>query len=100
MLDQTLATNRPNVGQQHLIEYREVLERRTFDRTRPVASDQTLAASDQLFVAPIVRTPDASDQDDSSVRSVAEKQNFIPNGYFLSGAYKYNPQPAIWDQWS
>ena len=56
-----------------------------------MASDRTLAASDQLFVAPIVRTPDASDQDDSSVRSVAEKQNFIPNGYFLSGTYKYNP---------
>ena len=37
--------------------------------------------------------PDASDNDDSSVRSVAEKRNFVPNGYFLSGAYKYSPQP-------
>ena len=38
--------------------------------------------------------PDASGHDEFSVRSVAEKQDFIPNGYFLSGAYKYNPQPA------
>ena len=38
--------------------------------------------------------PDASSQDDFSVRSVGEKREFIPNGYFLSGAYKYNPQPA------
>ena len=30
-----------------------------------------------------------------SVRSVAELRDFVPNGYFLSGAYKYNPQPAI-----
>ena len=29
------------------------------------------------------------------VRSVAELWEFDPNGYFLSGAYKYNPQPAI-----
>ena len=39
--------------------------------------------------------PDASGQDDLSVRSVAELWEFDPNGYFLSGAYKYNPQPAI-----
>ena len=39
--------------------------------------------------------PDASGQDDLSVRSVAELREFDPNGYFLSGAYKYNPQPAI-----
>ena len=26
-----------------------------------------------------------------SVRSVAELSEFDPNGYFLSGAYKYNP---------
>ena len=37
------------------------------------------------------RQSNASDQDDSSVRSVAEKRDFIPNGYFLNGAYKYNP---------
>ena len=39
--------------------------------------------------------PDASGQDDLSVQSVAELREFDPNGYFLSGAYKYNPQPAI-----
>ena len=36
------------------------------DRTRPVSADQTLVR----------------------VRSVAEKRDFILNGYFLSGAYK------------
>ena len=35
--------------------------------------------------------PDASGQDVISVWSVAEKRDFIPNGYFLSGACKYNP---------
>ena len=39
-------------------------------------------------------------QDVISVQSVAEKRDFVPNGYFLSGAYKYNPQPAIWLVWS
>ena len=38
--------------------------------------------------------PDVPGQDVISVRSVAEKQDFILNGYFLSGAYKYNLQPA------
>ena len=92
-LDRTLAANRADAGQQRPIEYREVSERRTCDRTCPVASDRTLAVSDQLIVAPTVRTT-------GHVRSVAEKQDFIPNGYFLSGAYKYNPQPAKWCVWS
>ena len=35
--------------------------------------------------------PNASGQDVISVRSVAEKRDFVPNGYFLSGAYKYTP---------
>ena len=39
--------------------------------------------------------PNASGQDDLNVRSVTELREFDPNGYFLSGAYKYNPQPAI-----
>ena len=30
-------------------------------------------------------------QDVISVQSVAEKRDFIPNDYFLSGAYKYIP---------
>ena len=34
---------------------------------------------------------DASGQEVISVLSVAEKRDFVPNGYFLSGAYKYNP---------
>ena len=29
------------------------------------------------------------------VRSVADLREFDPNGYFLSGVYKYNPQSAI-----
>ena len=36
------------------------------DRTHPVSADRTLVR----------------------VRSVAEKRDFVPNGYFLSGAYK------------
>ena len=76
-----LAANRPDTGQQSSVEYREVLERRNYDRTRPVAGDRTLAASDQLIVAPTVGTT-------GRVRSVAEKRDFVPNGYFLSGAYK------------
>ena len=82
--DRTLVANRPDVGQQCPIEYREVPERQTCDRTRPVASDRTLAAYDQLFVAPTVGTT-------GHFRSVAEKRDFVPNGYFLCGAYKYNP---------
>jgi len=53
--DRTLAANRPDAEQQCPIEYREVLERRNCDRTRPVACDRTLAASDQLIVALTVR---------------------------------------------
>ena len=71
-----LAADRPDAGQQSPVEYREVPERRNYDRT--------LAASDQLIAAPTVGTT-------GRVRSVAEKREFVPNGYFLSGAYKYNP---------
>ena len=49
--------------------------------------DRTLAAFDQWIAAPMIGTT-------GRVRSVAEKWDFVPNGYFLSGAYKYNPQPA------
>ena len=80
--------NRPDAGQQRLIEYREVSERRNWDRTRPVAGDRTLAESDQCSRLQRSGRPDASSQDVISVRSVAEKWDFIPNGYFLSGAYK------------
>ena len=38
--------NQPDVGHQRLIEYREVPGARNCDRTRPVAGDRTLAASD------------------------------------------------------
>ena len=41
-----------------------------------------------------VGDPDAPGQDVISVRSEAEKRDFVSNGYFLSEAYKYNPQPA------
>ena len=52
--DRTLAANRSGVGLQRPIEYRKVPERRNCDRTRPVACDRTLAAPDQLIVAPTV----------------------------------------------
>ena len=55
-MDWTLAANRPDAGQQRPIEYREVPERRTCDQTCSMASDRTLAASDQLFTAPTVGT--------------------------------------------
>ena len=54
--DRMLAANQPDVELQRLIEYRKVLERRNCDRTRPVACDRTLAASDQLIVALTVGT--------------------------------------------
>ena len=52
-----------------------------------MVGDRTLAASDQWIVAPMIGMT-------GRVRSVAEKRDFVSNGYFLSGAYKYNPQPA------
>ena len=39
--------NRPDARTQHPIEYREVPGARNCDRTRPVAGDRTLAASDR-----------------------------------------------------
>ena len=45
-------------------------------------------ASDQCFAGSMVGTT-------GHVRSVAVLREFDPNGYFLSGAYKYNPQLAI-----
>ena len=53
-----------------------------------MACDLTLAASDQLIAALKIETTEHVGQDVISVRSVAEKLDFIPNGYFLSGAYK------------
>ena len=49
--DRTLTANRLDAEQQRPIEYRKVLEWQICDRTRPVASDRTLAASDQLIAA-------------------------------------------------
>ena len=80
--------NRPDAGTQRPIEYREVPGARNCDQTRLVTGDRTLAASDRWFAAATVGTI-------GRVRSVAELWEFDPNGYFLSGAYKYNPQPAI-----
>ena len=87
--------NRPDAGTQRSIEYSKVPERRNYDRTRPVAGDRTLAASDRWFAAVTVGTTGRVRSGRFSVRSVAELREFDPNGYFLSGAYKYNPQPAI-----
>ena len=39
--------NRPDAETQRPIEYRKVPERHICDRTRPVAGDRTLAASDR-----------------------------------------------------
>ena len=51
--------------------------------------------SDQCFAGSTVGTTGRVRSGQFSVRSVAELREFDPNGYFLSGAYKYNPQPAI-----
>ena len=80
---------------QHPIEYREVPGTRNYDRTRPVAGDRTLAVSDQWFAAIMVGTTGRVWSGRFSIQSVAVLWEFDPNGYFLSGAYKYNPQPAI-----
>ena len=87
--------NRPNTEHQRPIEYREVPGARNCDRTRPVSGDRTLAASDRWFAAATVGTTGRVRSGRFNVRSVAELREFDPNGYFLSGAYKYNPQPAI-----
>ena len=87
--------NRLDAGTQRPIEYREVPGVRNYDRTRPVVGDRTLAASDQWFAAATVGTIGRVRSGRFSVRSVAELWEFDPNSYFLSGAYKYNPQSAI-----
>ena len=79
--------NRPDAGHQRPIEYREVPGARNCDRT--------LTASDRWFAAATVGTTGRVRSGRFSVRSVAELREFNPSGYFLSGAYKYNPQPAI-----
>ena len=87
--------NRPDAGTPRPIEYREVPGARNYDRTRPVAGDRTLEASDRQFAVAMVGTTGRVRSGRFSVRSVAELREFNPNGYFLSGAYKYNHQPAI-----
>ena len=86
--DRTLAANQPDAELQRPIEYRKVPERRNYDRTRPVACDWTLAASDQLIAALTVGTTRRvrSGRDQHPVSS--RKAGFHPNGYFLNGAYK------------
>ena len=66
--------------QQRPIKYKKVLEWRNYDRT--------LAATDQLIVALTVGTTGhvRSGRDQRPVSNI--KLGFIPNGYFLSGAYK------------
>ena len=52
-------------------------------------------ASDQYIAGSTVEMTGRVRSGRFSVRSVAVLREFDPNGYFLSGAYKYNPQPAI-----
>ena len=87
----TLAANRLDTELQRPIDSKEVPERRNCDRTRPMACDRTPSASDQLIVALTVGTTGRVRSGRFSVRSVAVSWEFDPNGYFLSGAYKYNP---------
>ena len=52
-------------------------------------------SSDQYIAGSTVGTTGRVRSGQFSVRSVAVFREFDPNGYFLSGTYKYNPQPAI-----
>ena len=78
MLDRMLVANRSDAGQQRPIEYREVLEQRNYDRTRPVAVTGRWQRPISCSWLQRLGRLDASDQDDSSVRSVAEKAGFRP----------------------
>ena len=48
-------------------------------------------ASDQCIAGSTVGTTGRVRSGRFSIRSIAELREFDPNGYFLSGAYKYNP---------
>ena len=52
-------------------------------------------ASDWYIAGSMVGTTGRVRSGRFSAQSVAVLWKFDPNGYFLSGAYKYNPQPAI-----
>ena len=56
-----------------------------------MAGDRTLEASDRWFAAATVGTTGRVRSGRFNIRSVADLREFDPNGYFLSGAYKYNP---------
>ena len=83
--DRTLAANRPDAGVQRPIEYKKVSERRNCDRTRPVACDRTLAASDQLITALTVRT-------------TGRVQSRRPEGLVSSKNMGFHPQRLL-SQW-
>ena len=87
-LDRTLAADRPDTGQQSLVEYREVPEGQNCDRTRPVVGDRMLAASDQLFAASTVGTTGRvqSGRDQRSVSS--RKAGFRPQRLLSQWGYK------------
>ena len=80
--------NRPDVGQQRPIEYSKVPERQICDWTRPVAGDRTLASVRSVYCR-------LNGRDDRTRPVSSSFAGVRPNGYFFSGAYKYNPQPAI-----
>ena len=50
---------------------------------------------DQYIAGSTVGTTGRVRSGQFSVRSVAVSREFDPNGYFLSGAYKYNPNRAF-----
>ena len=51
--------------------------------------------SDEYIASSTVGTTGRVRSGRFSVRSVAELREFDPNGYFLSGAYKYNPNRSF-----
>ena len=86
--DRTLAgTDRTQERSVRSITVRFQSDKSATGRVRWQATGRWLA-SDQYIAGSTVGTT-------GRVRSVVVLLEFDPNGYFLSGAYKYNPQPAI-----
>ena len=93
--DRTLAaTNRTQVSSVRSITVRFLSGKSATGRVRWQATGRW-PASDQYIAGSTVGMTGRVRSGRFSVRSVAELREFNPNGYFLSGAYKYIPQPAI-----
>ena len=95
ILDRTLAaTDRTQDSSVRSITVRFLSGKSMTGRVRWQATGRW-PASDQYIAGSTVDTTGRVRSGRFSVRSVVVSWEFDPNGYFLSGAYKYNPQPII-----